>query len=230
MDGPSRRNLGTRTANNPQSIQQQQQQPPAAVDPDEARLLLELQRNIDWSIAWWHGRDRWWKHEHAAGRREPIYRRIPVPPPPRPPRGTHPPPPPLRQQQNPNVAPPGFFFTAAQTMLVTPPPPVSLSQRRAAQYEQYVAGTAQSDNELRKLAEDVEAGREFGHVMSLVRGTTGLQFKKILGRGGQGIVALFEVGDVNGNGGTKVVIKGLLKDEAWMKSFLIREKRNVLVS
>lgn len=90
-----------------------------------------------------------------------------------------------------------------------------------------MAGVARGEDVFVRLAEDVAAGREFGHVMALMRGT-GLRLRKILGKGGQGIVALFEVGD--GNGGTKVVIKGPLRDEVKMKRFITREKRNVLVS
>lgn len=64
---------------------------------------------------------------------------------------------------------------------------------------------------------------------------TGLRLRKILGKGGQGVVALFEVRDGNrtgprGSRSRKVVVKGPLWDDDSFSRFLAKEKVNVLVS
>lgn len=173
-----------------------------------ARVRLEIQRNLDWSSAWWTGRERWWGQEEAAGRREPVYRQFLVPLP--------------RPRDRRADFPPGFSSS------LPPPPPVSAGERRWARYERLVQDFNERRGRFQALRADVAAGRAFPYFMRPIR-PTGLRLTKILGKGGQGIVGCFEVRDGDGVV-KKVVIKGALRDEYRMRRFLANEKRNVLVS
>lgn len=209
MNRPPSRSLGARQSGRQRGLQT------VAV-----RLRHELQRNMDWSAAWWTGRERWWADQEAAGLREPIYQLYAVP---------------LRRPANPNPrqrgpVPPGFPDT------MPPPPPVAAAQRRMQRYELFGMGLRMEQDGLVQLQADVEAGRgDIGYLMDPVR-PTGLRLRKILGKGGQGVVALFELRDRNRTGPRgsrrtrKVVVKGPLWDDESFRRFMAKEKVNVLVS
>lgn len=213
---PSRtpRSLGTRRAG---PAAQQQQGPRSAAGANAAMLRLALQRNMNWTAAWWNGHDRWWAEQDAAGLREPIYRLYDVPQRrPRIPSGSGP------------FFPPGFSDSSP------PPPPVSIAQRRLRRFELLGSGVEAAQQSLVQLQAAVEAGRgNVGFLMDPVR-PTGLRLRKILGKGGQGVVALFEVRDGNVARGSrrrrKVVIKGPIWNDASTRALLTKEKDNVLVS